>query len=151
MSTTRDDNDADPQQDLLPPYTDADQIRYDALLRPLGLSSSYEPQARLEIFIAEHRVRAERRANDRLKSATDALRETTERTSRELREATERTSAQLAEITRASSTGLNRATWVLAIATIVLAFATIALAVVTVAGNSDSDSESVGPRPAVLQ
>jgi hypothetical protein len=127
MSTPSDDGDVNAQDDLMRPITDADGPRLNEYIRPLGLSSSNQALAKLEIFIAEHRVRVERRATDRLTKATDALKATTERTSTELKNATERTSARLI-----------CATWVLAAATLVLAGATIALVIVTFAVAHDT-------------
>jgi hypothetical protein len=113
-------------------YTDADRARHNALFSQVrGIKPEDQGRLHLELFITEHRLRAERLANKRLVATTDALNTTTK---------------ELADAAETSSDKLNRATWVLAGATIGLFIATVALVIVTVAVSHHSEGNApAGP------
>lgn len=114
-----------------------------------GIKPEDQGRFHLELFIAEHRLRAERFANQRLVAATNALKDATQATAAatdSLKGATQQTAdathalhtttKNLADAAESSSEKLNCATWVLAGATIGLFIATVALVIVTVAVGS---------------
>jgi hypothetical protein len=114
-------SDDDAHLDWLPEYDAAARSRINALLSQIGANPNLGGTDRLNIWVAEHRIRAERRATERLTAATDSLRQTTNDTADEL-----------TRVTKESSDRLTKATWALMTATTVLALTTIALVVATV-------------------
>ncbi len=112
MSTTNDD-------DAWLNYTDTDRARHNKLFSQIrGIKPEDQGRLHLELFITEHRLRAERLANQRLVGATNALEDATK---------------NLADAAETSSAKLNRSTGVLAGATIGLFVATVVLVIVTIA------------------
>ncbi|WP_142254583.1 hypothetical protein [Mycobacterium colombiense] len=141
-------SDDDAHLDILSDFTEEDRSRINRVIsRVGGIASSHQGSDRLNVVLVELQIAAERRANARLrdatenlatvteqsigglKKATDALATVTEQSTGELKTSTD----NLVTATNASSEKLLRATWVLAVATLVLALATIALVWATLA------------------